>query len=372
MGISGLLPIIKPVLQKKHISLYSGKTVGIDGHAWLYQVAPSISEELFFGIPTKKHIHILSSKIRPLRRSGIRVIFVFDGDTLKSKNKTFLERLKRKEEARVETLRLLKANNMSKAREMMKRCVQITDDLMASVIEYLKKESIEFIISPYESDAQLAYLQRINYIDCVLTEDSDLIIYGATNILYKYDLSYVYEYRKEDLAKAWNGFFASNILEICILSGCDYLSGLPGVGVKTACKLLEKHMSVECAITSWKLKAEVPENFLGEFERARMTFLYQVVFDPLLKKRVFLGGDPQKGLELGFLGSFIESEEKFSSGEHFRKKGVCQFFAKKAKDECKDRERVLALEDHDLSGVPEKKEKEIVVDERTISPYFQR
>lgn len=370
MGISGLLPIVKPILQKKHISLYSGKTVGVDGHAWLYQIAPSIAQELFFGIPTRKHIHILSNKIKPLQKNGIRVVFVFDGDTLKSKDKTFLERSKRKEEAKTETLRLLRANNVSKAREMMKRCVQITDDLMISVLDHLRKEGIEFIISPYESDAQLAYLQRIGYIECILTEDSDLIIYGGTNILYKYDTSYVYEYKKEDLKRAWDCFFATNILEICILSGCDYLSGLPGVGIKTAYKLLEKHMDVEGAISSWKLKANVPENFLEEFERAKMTFLHQIVFNPVVKKRVFLGGGPEKSTECSFLGSFIEEEERFSKGYHFRKKDLSVFFS--AKDKRDSGEKVQSLVDVIPSTPPEIKESKVIVDERTISPYFQR
>ena len=46
-------------------------------------------------------------------------------------------------------------------------------------------EEIEFIVSPYEADAQLAYLSRTNYVDYIVTEDSDLIAFGAKRILYK-------------------------------------------------------------------------------------------------------------------------------------------------------------------------------------------
>jgi len=34
---------------------------------------------------------------------------------------------------------------------------------------------------------QLAYLSKINYIDLVITEDSDLIAFGAKKIFYKMD-----------------------------------------------------------------------------------------------------------------------------------------------------------------------------------------
>ncbi|KAL0265605.1 UNVERIFIED_CONTAM: hypothetical protein PYX00_011318 [Menopon gallinae] len=332
MGIPGLLPIIKPILVKRHISSYAGKKIGIDGHAWLYQIVPSIAQELFFGLPTTRHVHILTRKIRSLKSNGIDdIVFVFDGESLKSKTKTLLERSRKKEAARNETMRLLRANNVTKAREMMQRCVQITSEVMMGVIELLKKEGIEFVISPYESDAQLTYLQRIGHIDYILTEDSDLILYGSTNILYKYDLSHVHEYQRERLAGAWNSFFAENIVDICILSGCDYLDGLDGVGIKTACKLLEKHSSVEKVVEAWRARAGVPENFLEEFERAKMTFKHQVVFDPINKKRVFLSDIPDKGTRPDFLGSFIEDEERFSRGHHLLRKDTMDFFVAETK-----------------------------------------
>lgn len=43
------------------------------------------------------------------------------------------------------------------------------------------------MVAPYEADAQLGYLSKINYIDVVCTEDSDLIVYGCKEILFKLD-----------------------------------------------------------------------------------------------------------------------------------------------------------------------------------------
>ncbi len=46
---------------------------------------------------------------------------------------------------------------------------------------------IDYIVAPYEADAQLAYLAMHNHVDGVITEDSDLIIFGAPFVLFKMD-----------------------------------------------------------------------------------------------------------------------------------------------------------------------------------------
>lgn len=364
MGINGLLPIIKPVLTRRHISYYSYKRIGIDGHAWLYQIAPSIAQEIFFGLPTNKHIYILYNRIKSLRENNIQILFVFDGDNLKSKNKTLLERTKRKNEAKAEVLKLIESNDMLRAKEMMKRCISIDKNIMSSVLTFLEKEGIDFIISPYESDAQLAYLQRINYIEYIITEDSDLIVYGSTKILYKYDNCYVYEYKKEKLSDIWGDFFAQKLLDICILSGCDYLNGLPGVGIKTAHKLLSKHQSIEKVLESLKSKIEIPVDFSKSFERAKLTFLHQIVFDPIYNKRVFLSGlDLSINRELDFLGSFIDEEYQFSRGFHLA-----------------EREKYAKSNTEDFTPKPFSNNKvlgnlstpNLVIDENTVSPYFKK
>lgn len=41
------------------------------------------------------------------------------------------------------------------------------------------------VVAPYEADAQLAYLSKIGYIDGVVTEDTDLLVFGAQTVLLK-------------------------------------------------------------------------------------------------------------------------------------------------------------------------------------------
>jgi exonuclease-1 len=46
---------------------------------------------------------------------------------------------------------------------------------------------VEFLVAPYEADAQLAFLQLNGHVDAVITEDSDLMVFGCRETLYKFD-----------------------------------------------------------------------------------------------------------------------------------------------------------------------------------------
>ena len=46
----------------------------------------------------------------------------------------------------------------------------------------LKERGVEFVVAPYEADAQLAYLARSGAVHAVLTEDSDMLPYGCPRV----------------------------------------------------------------------------------------------------------------------------------------------------------------------------------------------
>ena len=43
----------------------------------------------------------------------------------------------------------------------------------------LKFPDIQCVIAPYEADSQLAYLNKTEIVDFIITEDSDLLLFGA-------------------------------------------------------------------------------------------------------------------------------------------------------------------------------------------------
>lgn len=75
-----------------------------------------------------------------------------------------------------------------------------------------------------------------------------------------------------------------------MLSGCDYLPSIAGVGLKTAYHLLRKYKAVEKAVKMIQLegKKTVPKDYLTSFRLAEKVFLHQRVYDPCQKKLVYL------------------------------------------------------------------------------------
>jgi 5'-3' exonuclease len=53
------------------------------------------------------------------------------------------------------------------------------------ILKTLRDNKIDFIVAPYEADAQLAYLDKIGFVDAVLTEDSDLVVFGCKKVIVK-------------------------------------------------------------------------------------------------------------------------------------------------------------------------------------------
>ena len=54
--------------------------------------------------------------------------------------------------------------------------------LFRDVLEVLK---IDFVVAPYEADAQIAYMVREGLADFAISEDGDLIGYGCPKLLMK-------------------------------------------------------------------------------------------------------------------------------------------------------------------------------------------
>lgn len=73
------------------------------------------------------------------------------------------------------------------AKKKFAESVDVTPDLAFAFIKVLKDWKIEFYIAPYEADAQLAFLYITKRVSCVITEDSDLLVFGVTKCLFKMD-----------------------------------------------------------------------------------------------------------------------------------------------------------------------------------------
>lgn len=71
---------------------------------------------------------------------------------------------------------------------LLKRAIDITHEIALELIKQCQNENIDCIIAPYEADAQLAYLNISGIADVIITEDSDLILFGCKKVSILYSL----------------------------------------------------------------------------------------------------------------------------------------------------------------------------------------
>ncbi|OSX60823.1 hypothetical protein POSPLADRAFT_1147031 [Postia placenta MAD-698-R-SB12] len=305
MGISGLLPLLKDIQVNRPLSDFAGQTIAVDAYVWLHKGTYGCAPDLATGKQTTRYIDYAMHRVRLLQHYHIQPYIVFDGGPLPAKKGTEADRKKRRDENLARANVLAAQGKHSQAREYYVKCIDVTPQMAYQFIKALRAGSVPYVVAPYEADAQLAYLERTGLVDGILTEDSDLLVFGCKQVLLKLDVvaSTVSCISRSDFASMASGssggisLFGWSDLQfrhMAILSGCDYLPSIPGIGLKTAWMLLKKHKTVQNVVRALSLegKKKVPEGYLEAFQLAEKVFLYQRVYDPTQQMLVHLTNPP--------------------------------------------------------------------------------
>ncbi|XP_074662226.1 uncharacterized protein LOC141914815 isoform X2 [Tubulanus polymorphus] len=261
MGITGLLPFLKNASQGSNISDFKGCTVGVDTYCWLHKGAFACADKLGRGEPTDQRRSQYKKKAAQYLREGKR----------------------------------------AEARDCFTKCIDVTPEMALETMQALRDLGVDCIVAPYEADAQLAYLNKIGFIDLIITEDSDLLLFGCNKVLFKLDINgngtLIEKERLNEVTKL-TFFTFDKFRYMCILSGCDYLASLYGVGLGKACKFFKmtRHTEPEKFLkklpTYLNLNTKMTDEYIEGFRQANNTFLYQLVFDPKLRKLLPLNPYP--------------------------------------------------------------------------------
>lgn len=258
-------------------------------------------------------------RVRMVKHFGVTPYLVFDGDFLPSKARTEASRSKRREDSRKAGLELLKAGKPSQAQLELQKAIDITPEMARYLIEELKKEGVPYVVAPYEADAQLVYLERHGIISGIITEDSDLLVFGAKRLLTKLDpYGNCVEVNRRDFCAvreiSLTGWSDDQFRQMAIFSGCDYLEGVGNIGLKTAYRMLRKYKTPERMIRMLQFdgKFKVSENYLAKFKQAELTFIYQRVFCPKKQELVPLtephSTSPPDIEEMPYIGGRVDPE----------------------------------------------------------------
>jgi len=303
MGVDNLLNFIKNATKQTNITeaQLPNSTAAVDISHWIYKASYACPEAMYHRNNMNQVyttiINYIHNYVRMLRQHNVKLTFVFDGLKVPAKKVTHDERASRKAEARRMVEKYLAEGNQQEARKQMFRCVEVKFDIVQQIIAYCKREHIDYIVSPYEADAQLAFLNLNNICDFVITEDTDLILYGCRKIIYKLDLNgacVLFEISKlSSCLGTREEIDFQKFRRICIMSGCDYLKNIPTIGLQKAKRffLMTKQDNLDTLLPKIStylkapsLKGKITQHYIDGFIKAELTFKHHIVYDPVHSK----------------------------------------------------------------------------------------
>lgn len=254
-----------------------------------------------------------------VKHFGVTPYMVFDGDFLPSKARTEDSRAKRRENSQKAGLELLRAGKPSQAQLELQKAIDVTPEMARHLIEELKREGIPYVVAPYEADAQLVYLERQGLTNGSISEDSDLLVFGAKRLLTKMDQhGQCIEINRSQFCAvreiSLTGWSDEQFRQMAIFSGCDYLESIGNMGLKTSYRMMRKYKTPERVIRMLQFdgKFRVSENYLAQYKQAELTFKHQRVYCPEKQRLVLLNEpDPSSQLdveEMPYIGARVDPD----------------------------------------------------------------
>ncbi|KAH8829812.1 PIN domain-like protein [Flagelloscypha sp. PMI_526] len=119
--------------------------------------------------------------------------------------------------------------------------MDVNGTVVAQIMSMLRLFGIPYITAPMEAEAQCAELLSLNLVDGIITDDSDVFLFGATRV-YKnmFNQSKTVEcFLSVDLTREL-GLDRDTLVRLAYLLGSDYTEGLSGVGPVLAMEVLKE------------------------------------------------------------------------------------------------------------------------------------
>jgi len=280
MGIKSLTKTIKTNSPQSitHENLYklSGKRVAVDASLIIYQQLFNTPGGRVFrnskGQITN-HVTGVFYKVMNYIALDIELIFVFDGKPPENKSTCIQERKEKSMKAKELSE---KTTDVKEKQKLAMSSMRVTHEMINQIKKLLDLLGVSYIHPDGEGEAYASELCRIGYVDYVLTEDMDTMVYACPRMIRncvdssikRKDIVSIITYQTliDDLHLDHNSF-----IDFCILCGCDYCPIIPRVGNVTALKLIHKYNTIENILENTNYK--IPDNYLIQFNAAKENFL---------------------------------------------------------------------------------------------------
>jgi flap endonuclease-1 len=278
------------LLQKKSIEIValSGRWVAVDAFNILYQFLSIIRQR--DGTPLMdssgritSHLSGLLYRTTNLMEAGVKVAFVFDGEPPSFKSETLQERAEVREKAH-------EAWEEAKARgedgfKYAQAASRINSEILDDARRLISAMGLPLVEAPSEGEAQAAYMAKKGTVYIAGSQDYDSLLFGAPRVVRNLAITGKRKLPKknvyvdvepeiivlEDELERLH-LTQQQMVEIAIMCGTDYNSGLSRVGPKTALKLIREFGDLETVL------AGRDETIKG-FSQIREFFLHPEVTD---------------------------------------------------------------------------------------------
>lgn len=178
-------------------------------------------------------------------------------DFYESEEEELSEQLKKEEEEHEEFQKNLnpmiiqtlerESNLLKEARKQQIRdSDEVSTEMIKDIQELLANFGIPYITAPMEAEAQCAELLKLGLVDGIITDDSDVFLFGGDRI-YKnmfHEKNYVEFYDFQRIEKNLD-LDRNKLIELAHLLGSDYTPGLKGIGPVTSVEILNNFKNLK-------------------------------------------------------------------------------------------------------------------------------
>ncbi len=270
-----------------------GRTVAVDGNLELYQFLSIMRTRDGRPLQDSKgritsHLNGLAFRTtRLLADYDIRPTFVFDGPPPELKRAEIRKRHEAREKSQREYEAAIAAGDVATAWSKAVMTSRLTRPMVEEAKTLLTLLGIPWVQAPSEGEAQAAYLARHGDAWAAGSKDYDSLLFGAPRLV-RFLAVASSEFLPSrgrsrnvppevlDLDENLRalGLLREQLIDAAILIGTDFNQGVPGVGPKTAARLIREHGSIP--LLPPEIRSALPE----DVDAIREFFLDPPVAEP--------------------------------------------------------------------------------------------
>ena len=210
-------------------------------------------------------------------------------------------------------------DELKQLRNQQKRDRRDADEVTQTMIQecqaLLRLFGLPYITAPMEAEAQCAELVHLGLVDGIVTDDSDIFLFGGTRI-YKNMFNaakFVECYLTSDLEKEY-ALDRRKLIRFAHLLGSDYTEGIPGIGPVTALEIISDFPNLS-EFKEWTLKVQLGSQTPSVMEGLLAT-AFRRKFKRQVQRKLFLPSTfPDLRVDAAYLDPEVDSNpEDFQWG----------------------------------------------------------